>query len=383
MTSVMPVKEKKQFTDAELAALNKRLIKARTSLVLEHPFIGTIALNMPMEFNDEIKTARTDGKRVQYSPHFIEGLTDEEVKFLVAHECFHPMLEHNYRRGERSPKRWNQAGDYIINKLLIDDGIGKMIHGGLHNPQLVQQAQGTTDGVYNLLPETDDDDYDDGIGEDIEDGGNSPAEAAQQAAEWKVKVAQAAQAAKMMGKLSANQQRLVDEVLNPKVNWCDVTRRFLTRCKADTRSFARPNRRFASQGLYMPSRSGERLGEVAFHIDCSGSIGQKELNQFATEIKWVKDNLNPSVIHVLYFDNEVCHYDKFTANEEVVISPHGGGGTAFSPCFQYLRDHDINPVASIFLTDLYCNDFGDEPDHPVLWVSNGTDEAPFGEVVMM
>lgn len=383
MTSVMPVKPQKQFSDAELAALNKRLIKARTSLVLEHPFIGTIALNMPMEFNDEIKTARTNGKRVQYSPHFVEELTDEEVKFLVAHECFHPMLEHNFRRGERSPKRWNQAGDYIINKLLIDDSIGKMIQGGLHNPQLVQQAGGTTDGVYNLLPETEDDDGDDDFDQDVEDGGDSPAESQQQAAEWKVRVAQAAQAAKMMGKLSANQQRFVDEILNPKVNWTDVTRRFLTRCKADTRSFARPNRRFASQGLYMPSRSGERLGEVAFHIDCSGSIGSKELNQFATEIKWVKEYLNPSVIHVLYFDSEVCHYDKFGASDDIVITPHGGGGTAFSPCFQYLRDNDINPVASIFLTDLYCNDFGDEPDHPVLWVSNGTDEAPFGEVVMM
>jgi len=383
MTSVMPVKPKKQFTDAELVALNRRLVKARTALVLEHPFIGTIALNMPMEFNDEIKTARTDGKRVQYSPHFVEELGDEELKFLVAHECFHPMLEHNFRRGERNPKQWNKAGDYIINKLLVDDSIGKLIQRALHNPQLVQQAGGTTDGVYNLLPEEEEGDDEDGIGQDIEDGGDSPADSKQLASEWKVKVAQAAQAAKMMGKLSASQQRFVDEVLNPKVNWTDVTRRFLTKCKADTRSFARPNRRFASQGLYMPSRSGERLGEIAFHIDCSGSIGPKELNQFATEIKWVKEYLEPSVIHVLYFDSEVCHYDKFTASDDIVISPHGGGGTAFSPCFQYLLDNDINPVASIFLTDLYCDDFGDEPDHPVLWVSNGTDEAPFGEVVMM
>ncbi|NBR24905.1 MAG: hypothetical protein EBU08_14255, partial [Micrococcales bacterium] len=58
-------------------------------------------------------------------------------------------------------------------------------------------------------------------------------------------------------------------------------------------------------------------------------------------------------------------------------------GTAFSPCFKYLEDNDIHPVAAIFLTDLYCDDFGNPPEYPVLWVSNGTDTAPFGEVVMM
>ena len=76
--------------------LMKRLSKAKTSLILEHPFIGSVALNMPMELSDSIPTAATNGKRVLYNPDFIEPLTDEELEFLVAHECMHPMLEHNY-----------------------------------------------------------------------------------------------------------------------------------------------------------------------------------------------------------------------------------------------------------------------------------------------
>jgi len=51
--------------------------------------------------------------------------------------------------------------------------------------------------------------------------------------------------------------------------------------------------------------------------------------------------------------------------------------------FRYAEEHDIDPVACVFLTDLYCHDFGNAPDYPVLWVSNGADRAPFGEVVMM
>ena len=48
-----------------------------------------------------------------------------------------------------------------------------------------------------------------------------------------------------------------------------------------------------------------------------------------------------------------------------------------------MQDKDINPVACVFLTDLHCDDFGTEPDCPVLWVTTGAEVAPFGEVVKM
>jgi predicted metal-dependent peptidase len=65
-----------------------------------------------------------------------------------------------------------------------------------------------------------------------------------------------------------------------------------------------------------------------------------------------------------------------------LVSP-GTGGTAFSPIFQFLEDNDINPVATVVLTDLCCDDFGPAPSYPTLWVSNYADKAPWGEVVKM
>jgi len=65
------------------------------------------------------------------------------------------------------------------------------------------------------------------------------------------------------------------------------------------------------------------------------------------------------------------------------IKPHGGGGTAFSPVFEYIEEHGIEPIAIVFLTDLCCDDFGNEPNCPVLWVSTDEGTAPFGEVVLM
>jgi len=367
--------------------VTKRISKAKTALILEHPFIGSVALNMPMSIDNSVPTAATNGKRVLFNEEFCNGLSDEELKFLVAHECMHPMLEHNFRRGERDAYKWNQAADYVINKLLTDEGIGKMPEQGLLDDTIYNNGGGTSDGIFNLLPDTPDDGQGNGgQGQPLdscEDGQGSPAEVSQQQAEWKVKVAQAAQSAKMMGKMSAGLERLVDAILKPKVDWRDVLQRFVVKCRSDQRSWARPNRRFLSQGLYLPSVSGESLGEIAFAVDCSGSIGQDEINQFASEISTVWQDQRPTKVHVIYFDSEVSHYDEFEQDDEPVVKPHGGGGTAFSPVFKYMMEHGIEPVACIFLTDLCCDDFGDAPDYPVLWVSTHDDKAPFGEVVMM
>jgi len=362
--------------------LQTRLAKAKTSLVLEHPFVGTIALNLPFIFDESVPTAATNGKEIRFNPSFVDELTDDELKFLVAHECFHPMLEHNYRRGGRDPKRWNIAADYVINELLTIEGIGKMPSIGVQDSAIYAAGGGTSDGIYNLLPE-------DGGGhghkplDDCQDGTGDPAEQAQQQAEWKVRVAQAAQAAKMMGKMSAGLARLVSEVLAPKVDWREVLQRFIVRARTDQRSFTRFNRRFLPQGMYLPSVSGEALGELVFAIDCSGSIDERTISQFAAEVRNVKDDLNPSRIHVLYFDSEVSHVESYDPDDQLDIRPHGGGGTDFAPVFTKILELDIHPVAIVFLTDLCCYSFGDEPDAPVLWVSTDEGNAPFGEVVKM
>jgi len=368
--------------------VERRLAKAKTSLVLEHPFVGSVCLNLPFEITTAVPTAAVNAKRIAINPEFVESLDDEELKFLLAHECFHPMLEHNFRRGARDHANWNKACDYVINKLLTDEKIGRMPKQGLLSDDIYNAGGGTADGIYRILPPEQDNGQGQGDGagqplDDCEDAEGSPAEQSQQEAEWKVRVAQAAQAAKMMGKMSANMERFVGELLQPKVNWADVLQRFVVRQKADDRTFARPNRRFMSQGMYLPSVTGEVLGEFVFAVDCSGSIREDEITQYASEITVVHQDQRPVKLHIIYFSHEVCHVDSYTPEDTLDIGPKGGGGTAFSPVFKYIQDNNIEPVGCVFLTDLCCSDFGDAPEYPVLWVSTGLDKAPFGEVVMM
>ena len=366
-----------------LDTLKTRLAKAKTSLILEHPFVGAIALGMPHTYQEGIGTACTNGKRVLYDPKFVSDLTDDQLKFLVAHECMHPMLEHNFRRQSRDPKRWNMAADYVINQLLTDEGVGAFIEGGCLNKALYDAGNGVSEHIYTLLPEGGDGDGGGGMGgtgQDLEDGEGTAQDQAQQSAEWRVKVAQAAQAAKMMGKLSVGMARLVDAILNPTVDWRDVLQRFVTKHKTDERSFSRPNRRFLSQGLYMPSRSGEVMGPIAFLVDCSGSVDDRQLAQMAAEMRTVHEDLRPEKLHVVYFDSEVSHYECYGPDDSLDIRFHGGGGTDVRAAFNYLEaeGHADDVVCTVVLTDGYTP-YPDSCHYPLIWAMTTDMNAPFGE----
>jgi predicted metal-dependent peptidase len=367
-----------------LDTLKTRLAKAKTSLILEHPFVGSIALGMPHTYQEGVGTACTNGKRVLYDPKFVSDLTDDELKFLVAHECMHPMLEHNFRRQSREPKRWNRAADYVINQLLVDEGIGKFIEGGCLDKALYDAGNGVSEHIYTLIPEGDGDGEGSGdmggTGQDLEDGEGTAQDQAQQSSEWRVKVAQAAQAAKMMGKLSVGMARLVDAILNPTVDWRDVLQRFVTKHKTDERSFSRPNRRFLSQGLYMPSRSGEVMGPMAFLVDCSGSVDDRQLAQMAAEMRTVHEDLRPEKLHVIYFDSEVSHYECYGPDDSLDIRFHGGGGTDVRAAFDYLEaeGHADDVVCTVVLTDGYTP-YPDSCHYPLIWAMTTDMDAPFGE----
>lgn len=380
MTSVMPRKKKKPVV-VDMAVVKDRLAKARIKLVLDHPFYGVISMQLPVVWTEAVPTAAVDGRKMYFNPEFVHGLTDPQLVFLIAHECMHLMLSHCTRRGNRDPKRWNIAGDYIGNEFLINDKIGEFIPGGLFDPSLTENLTLSTEQVYDKLPEGGDDEGDEpgdqpGPLDEVIDCDDPALEQ-----EVKVMISQAAQAAEMAGKLSDGQKRLVGELVHPKVPWRDVLRDFPVRCRTVDRTFARPNRRHGNNVFILPSVDGQVMGEMAVFVDCSGSINDKILNDFAAEIRAIHEQMRPEKLHVVYFDTEVLHHDEFDPDDDVSITPHGGGGTMFSPMFKYMAEQDAALTCAVVLTDLQCSDFGPAPDYPVLWVSTDATAAPWGQVV--
>jgi predicted metal-dependent peptidase len=387
-----------------MAALSveKKMTKARANLVMAHPFFGSLALRLRMEPDDKMKErAVVDGARIRYNPKEVDKLTLEQTQGLIAGCVMHPAMLHHTRRGHRDKKKWNEACDYANNLILQRAGF-VLPEGKFVNPAYEGM---TAEHIYTLLPPSPPQSGksqgqgggsgdEDGEGESdcgcdpggdggVEDspnsqnGGGSQSQQNHEEAEWKTSVAQAAHMAKQRGNMPADIERMIQELLTPILPWKDILRRFMTEKCNDDFSWKRGNRRFIAQGLYLPSRiSDDAMGEIVVAIDTSGSIGEKELNEFGSEIQGIVDELKPLRTRVIYCDARIAHVDVFERDDQLSFAAHGGGGTDFRPPFEYLEENEIVPKCFVYLTDGYGPFPDREPEFPTMWCINNHDVTP-------
>jgi len=106
-----------------------RIQKARTTLLLDHPFFGTLLFRLGAQARSSIATMATDGVSLYFNPQFVETLSAAEIAGTLAHEVMHPALQHHIRRGGRNPRRWNMACDYAINPMLVIGQVEEFLTG--------------------------------------------------------------------------------------------------------------------------------------------------------------------------------------------------------------------------------------------------------------
>lgn len=353
----------------------QQLTRARTALVLDQPFFGMLALRLKLVEDNKHKTLAVDGKHIFYNAEFVKSLSASLTKSALAHEVGHCVFDHMGRRGARNPRKWNSAGDYVINDTIKDAGF-ELGSSWLHNPAYAGMS---ADHIYSLLP--DGDDGNGGPGDPLDEmidapGGDTECDAT----DWKIATIQAAASAKAMGKLPGSLARFVEEMTAVKVDWRERLRRFITETSRDDYSWLRPNRFFLNQGMFLPSLHSETMGEIVVAIDTSGSIDQPTLNAFGSEIKAIVSNARPKKTTVIYCDAAVNHVDTFEPNDEMHFDMHGGGGTDFRPPFEHVREAGITPVCLVYLTDGYGT-FPATAEFPTLWCCTTDVVAPFGETV--
>ncbi len=226
-----------------------------------------------------------------------------------------------------------------------------------------------------------------GFGEVLDatdDDGNpaSEAETTRQAEEWAIAAEQAMRTAKACGHAAAGIDRPLEEARQSKQDWRAILREFIAATVPSDYRWSPPNRRFIASGLYLPSIHREGVGKIVIGVDTSGSIGNRELQEFADEISAISDQAQPELIHVVYCDASVSGAQEFGPSEPIVLEPKGGGGTDFRPVFEWVEQHDVVPACLIYLTDLCCKKYPTPPpSYPVLWVTNSRTTAPFGETV--
>lgn len=391
----------------------RRMTKARTALLLDHPWFGSLALKLRLEARPGLGTMATDGTYLVYDPAFVETLSPAELQGCIAHEVLHCALLHPFRLQSRNKVKFNIAADLAINPMIRESGM-QLPAGCLDDPQYHGMP---AEQIYALLPDpknsggqpdpnqppagwgigqdlqeppkpqpgkqpgTDQDP--DGTGDDETPGtGEVPPMTKE---DWEIAVEQQTIIAQKSGKAPAGVVRMVQKARESRTDWRTLLHRFVEQVLPSDYSWSHPNRRHIADGLYMPGMMKENFPKIGVGVDTSGSIGDRELAICQEELDRILRELRPESIEVVYCDSEIPKggVESFDPDgPSIRLHPKGGGGTAFQPVFDHFAKNGEPPACVIYFTDLYGPEPKD-PGYPVLWVTSERSQrlAWFGELV--
>lgn len=384
----------------------EKLVTARIGLLLRHSFFGNLATRMQL-INADLwcSTAATDGLKFYYNSRFIMMLKPKEVEFLVGHEVLHVVYDHMGRRGNRDPEIWNVADDYAVNADLKRHKVGEFIktvpclyeqkYDGKAAEEIYDDLMKNVQkiSIEDLVDQMIDDHMDnEGEGEGDQEGdGNkkskrpsmSPEERERVRQEVKQAIINAASSAEA-GSLPLGVERLIKQHTNPVMPWRELIQTNLTSAIRTDYSWMRPSRRGWHMDAIMPGMNpGEEI-DVVVAIDMSGSISNKQAQQFLGEVGGMMNSFDGYKVHVFCFDTETYNPKDFSSENMDLIEeyePMGGGGTDFDCIFKYLKDNAIDPKRLIVFTDGYpFGSWGDADYCDTTWIIHGdkNPNPPFG-----
>ena len=375
-----------------------RIIKARVQLLSKEPFWGMLILHLTFEKLDDIPTiAVSEHGRVYYNEEFINNLSDDELKGVLAHEVSHLMLNHLERLGNRDPFRANMAMDYVVNLILLDNGF-KLPNGALVNYDYRDMCW---EEVYDKLPKDvankcpydcsscpfkkgkippfgkpvvcRNGSFDKHIfGDQLKrakgkDGkldrkslkrmglpeGLSGRKLSKHKPNWRKIVADAYNHAKLIGKLPSGMDRLIEDIVEPKLNWREKLYRFITRSIPFNYSYSRPSRKSIPSGYYFPHVLKEKL-EVIGCIDTSGSMSDEEIAEGLGHFLSIVKSFPNIDLTLFSCDAKLYVANKVASEHDLKVAKlKGGGGTDFRPIFKWIRDNTPNARLLVFFTDAF------------------------------
>lgn len=110
--------------------------------VSSYPLLGALAAGMKIVADADvargwdISIAAVNAEAAEIYINPFVGLSDEEWRFVLAHEMLHAALRHGERAGWRDHYLFNVACDYVVNGWLVEMGVGELPEGLLYDPEL-------------------------------------------------------------------------------------------------------------------------------------------------------------------------------------------------------------------------------------------------------
>lgn len=373
-------------------------------------WLGGILCFGKWRITDDIPTACTDGRNVMYNPDFMGNLKEPEQRFIIIHEAMHKMARHLtiYKTIHKlDAQRANAACDYWINNELVKQNghseFLKLPEGGLYNPKYngmtvieifkdlenqchssAEQMDGGKDAEGNQITEG----YPQGMSLDEHDWtGAELTDEEKKSLERDIEIA-IRQGRQLAGKMSGDKPRIIDQLLEGKVDWKKELAEFVKETMAgrDETSWSKLNRRMFHVG-YFPDAIASTCGRLALGVDMSGSIGDADVARVMGEIKKMCGEIHPSGIDILWWDTQVCGVQAFEPSQydmlEQLAKPVGGGGTSPQCVADWLvLNKTMKHECLIMLSDGYVDSFP-EFSIPTLWAMTTDVVAEHGRTIRL
>lgn len=363
--------------------LQRQLDRTKTAAFLGNnaAFLGSLLTSLDFFWDENIPTACTDGVEFRWNPKWFMALPEATRKTVLIHELWHIGRLHMHRRGARDPKIWNYACDIRINNDLETDkysfdgaencwkdkSFGDMPEEDIYDILIKKAPPNSSPWTLNGK-----DPGDFGPpGQNDAPGDPSSAAKAAQVLNNVVRAVQAATIAGQAGNLPGAINKIIKAHLTRVVPWEQHLYRWMSDQLESDYTWARPNRRF--QDIYLPSQfiDGGRLEQLNYYLDVSGSISNRDVLRFNSEVKYVKETYQPAKMRLVQFDTQIQGVRDIEEDDDFsYLEVKRGGGT----CLRCVREHINNdqPTAAIIFSDLdVAPMLPPDMQIPILWVYIG------------
>jgi predicted metal-dependent peptidase len=367
--------------------------RARRWFVSSYPLMAalatgfTIVADLDVARSLHIGIAAVDAERAEIYVNPLCGLSEEELRFVLAHEMLHAALRHQDRTGGRDAYLWNVAADYVINGWLIEMGVGEMPEGLLYDPELKGMS---TEAVYDLIARDlrrmrrlatlrgrGAGDMLDGTREDLGRGRVGDAVGLDEFYRRALVLGLEHHRAQGRGLVSVGLEEEIRVLDHPPIPWeAELAKWFDVHVPAvqKRRSYARPSRRQASTphiprpGWYLPEQP-ERRVTFGVVLDTSGSMGTQLMGKALGAIASFSRARDVPAARVIYCD-AVAYDAGYVPVEEIAgrVRVRGRGGTVLQPAVTLLERAVDFPADGpiLVITDGQCDALRIRREHAYL-----------------
>ena len=385
-------------------SLEIKITKAKTRLMVKHPYFGLLASRLKTEASDKVEAFLSDGKTLQYNPDYFleEGI--ETIEFALANSVMHHVLAHENRKLSRQGWLWQLATDYAINNILKQNGfkLPKRVHYDERFEGMYAEA------IYaHLKDEIKNEDYNDD--ESNEEGFNEqnknrmkeqqppqdnknrcddnlpllPKELDPQLEEdWARAMRDALEKAQNQGHKPGGIERLFKITSDTSVDWRSELYQAVNRHLKTDYTFSKPNKKMIANGVYLPSIHSDSL-IITVAIDSSGSVNEELLGIFMSELEALMMSFPDTEVDLLICDAKIQGVYRYVSGEILDFSLKGGGGTDFRPVFNYIENELSDTSLLIYFTDAEGRFPDNEPLYETIWVLSKNNNIPFGKKIVL